>query len=245
MKRLTLAFLTVLVLVLTFTPVMSANAEVQLPAHIKFKCHALGSCVVFYGFARGWGQDPPLWLGSASGSIMLNGHAKATSYEEIPPEGEMQSNMYGMAYFTAPGGVKAGGFLTLKWFENDELHQLWIAIYSKPTTQGVFQPETDKFLAGFMGWTAPSGWEKLQLSYSGIYKIGSNVQYLSGPIGVLASRIEILPYAGIEYIALSLWFGKPQYILTAYWWSETVNFPVSPPITIPAATILVRDVKLL
>jgi hypothetical protein len=245
MKRLTLAFLGILGLMLASTSMMYAYADVQLPANMKFKCHALGSCFVLYGFAKGWGQDPPLWVGSASGSIELSGHAEAAYYEDLPPEWEAVSNMYGSAYFTASGGVKARGFLFLKWFENDELHQLVVAIYSKPLSQGVFQPETDKFLAGSP--STPSGWEELMHGYSGVYKIGSHVQYLSGPIAILASRIENSPYAGLEYIVFSLWFGKgeSQYILTAYWYSETVNIPVDPPITIPAAKILVRDVKLL
>ena len=241
MKRAVLVTLAVLVFVLALNPVMAAYAKVQLPANIKFKGYALGSCLVLYGFANAWPQDP-LWLGSALGSIELDGYAKATSYEQVPPAWEIQGNIYGMAYFTDPGGVKAIGFLALKWSENHELHQLAVVIYSKSTTQGVFQPNTDKFHAGFMGWTSSSGWEKPLLSYKGIYKTGSNVQYLSGPIAVLASRLENPPYTGIEYIALSLWFGAPQYILTAYWWSE--NAPVTPQITIPAATI-VRDVKLL
>jgi hydrogenase/urease accessory protein HupE len=46
MKRLSLAFVVVLGLMLAFTPSMSAYAEVQLPANIKFKGHALGICGV-------------------------------------------------------------------------------------------------------------------------------------------------------------------------------------------------------
>lgn len=245
MKRLSLAFLVVLSLVLAFTPLMSAYAEVQLPAYIKFKGYALGSCAVWYGDRATWGQIPPLWYGLASGSIGLDGYAKATSYDQIPPkfEGGL-ANMYGKAYFAAPGDVKALGFLTLKWLENGELHQLWIAMYSKPTTQGIFQPKTDKFIAGYQPPDDPGalGWENPMLGYRGIYKVGSNLQYLNGPITVLASEVENPPSKGIETILIVLHFG--DYIMTLAWYSETITFPFPNPVTIPAARI-VRDVELL
>jgi hypothetical protein len=234
MKKLSLAFLTVLVLALAFTPMMSAHAEVPLPANIKFKGYALGRC----GVARtlGWGQDPQLiWYGEGSGSVLLNGYAKATSHQDI---NDNYFQFYGKAYFTAPGDVHAIGFIALKWFENHELHQLWVAVYSKPTSQGIFQPETDKFLAGF----SPSGAIEGLLSYSGVYKIGSNAQYLSGLTGIWASTGD-----GTEYIHVVLIYGEPlQYVIHIAWFSEAASTPMPGGTwTIPAAMILVHDVKLL
>jgi hypothetical protein len=168
--------------------------------------------------------------------MALNGYAKATSHQEINDD---YFQIYGNAYFTAPGDVHAIGFFALKWFENQELHQLWVAIYSKPTSQGIFQPETDKFLAGF----SPSGLTEGLLGYSGIYRIGSRVQYLSGPTGIWASEGD-----GTEYIHVVLIYGKPlQYVIHIAWFSEAVSFPMPPAETwtVPAATILVSDVKLL
>jgi hypothetical protein len=241
MRKLNLAFLTVLALTLTFTSTMSVYAEVQLPANISFKGYALGKC----GIARtlGAGLNAQLiWYGEGSGSMALNGYAKATSHKEINDD---YFQIYGEAYFTAPGDIHAIGFLALKWFENHELHQLWIAIYSNPTCQGIFQPETDKFLAGF----SPSGAIEGLLSYSGIYKIGSRVQYLSGPIGVWASKGEVLSGSGheIEYIHVVLIYGEPlQYVIHIGWFSEAVSIPMPPAETwtIPATTILVHDVRL-
>ena len=46
MKKLSLAFLAAWARVLTSTPIMSAYAQVQLPAQIKFKGYALGRCLV-------------------------------------------------------------------------------------------------------------------------------------------------------------------------------------------------------
>ncbi|MCJ7770665.1 hypothetical protein MUP37_03705, partial [Candidatus Bathyarchaeota archaeon] len=146
--------------------------------------------------------------------------------------------IYGEAYFTAPGDVHAVGCLTSKWCENHELHQLWIVVYSKPTSQGIFQPETDKFLAGY----SPSGATEGLLGYSGIYRIGSRVQYFSGLTGIWASGGD-----GTEYMHVVLVYGEPlQYVIHVGWFSEAVSVPMpSGTWNIPAATILVHDVKLL
>jgi hypothetical protein len=235
MKRLSLAMLVVLGLVLTFSPMICAYAQVQLPANISFKGYALGRC----GVARtlGGGTDAQLiWYGEGSGSVMLNGYAKATSHREINDD---YFQIYGEAYFTAPGDVHAVGYLTLKWFENHELHQLWIVVCSKRTSQGVFQPKTDKFVAGF----SPSGAIEDMLSYSGIYKIGSRVQYFSGLTEIWASKGD-----GTEYIHVVLIYGEPlQYVIHIAWLSEALSTPMPNGETwiIPAATTLVHDVKLL
>jgi len=249
MKRLTLAFLTVLVLVLTFTPMMSANAEVQLPAHIKFKGHALGICGV--GRTLGGGLEA-IYIGGGlgSGNMVLNGYAKATSYQELP-HSQDYFQIYGEAYFTAPEGyVRAAGCIAVRWFENNnELHQLMVSIHSKPTSLGVFQPETDKFLAG-VSFTGEEGLpaEEEMLSYEGIYKIGSNVQHLSGPIGVWASKGENpgVPDYEIEYIHVALVYGE-IYAMHIVWVSEPLSIPnpAGGTSTLPAATLLVHDVELL
>ena len=183
--------------------------------------------------------------GKGSGSMALNGYAKATSYQELPYGMAEYFQIYDMAYFTAPGDVKATGLLAVKWFESNKLHQLWVTIYSVPSSQGVFQPETDKFIAGF----SPSGSLEGLLSYRGIYMIGSNVQYLSGPIGVWASKGEIPggPAHEIEYIHVVLIYGEEYYAIHIAWLSEAVSMPISPgeTLTVPAATILINDVKLL
>jgi len=233
MKRLSMAFLVVLGSVLALTPVMSAYA-VKLPAYVKFKGYALGTCGLWYGRLEEYPYTP-VWAGLASGSMALNGYAEATSYEAIDDD---ILSIYGMAYFTAPeGDVKALGFLAVTWFENSELHQLWITIYSKPTSQGIFQPKTDKFILGIpvppLGGTIDSF-----LSYSGIYTIGSNTQYLNGWAMVWATKgaNPDLPLYGVEWTAVSLKFG--DYIMQIMWVSE-------PYLTLPAATMFVRDVELL
>jgi len=249
MKRLSLAMLVVLGLVLTFTPMISAYAEVQLPAYIRFKGHALGIC----GVVRTLGGGPDaigIGVGEGSGNMVLNGYAKATSYQELPYGTDDYFQIYGMAYFTSPEGyVRAAGSLAVRWFENNEMHQLMVSIHSKPTSLGVFQPETDKFLAG-VSFTGEEGLpaEEEMLSYGGIYKIGSNVQHLSGPIGVWASKGENpdAPEYGIEYIHVVLIYDE-MYVIHIVWVSEPLSIPISPgeTWTIPAATILVRDVELL
>ena len=243
MKRFSLAFLVVLGLVLGLNPVMSAQAE-ELPAYITFKGYALGRCSLMYHTIPPMPGELPVWYGLASGSIALKGFAKASSYEEINND---VLQIYGMAYFTAPGDVKAIGFLAVRWFEDHGLHQLWIAIYSKPTTQGILQPETDKFVAGIpptLLGEYPPGFEDLLLSYKGIYKIGSDFQYLSGLITVWASKAEQLhPLTGTEFIAVGLAFG--DYAMQTVWFSETVSISWGPgaDLTVPAATMLVRDVQ--
>jgi len=83
------------------------------------------------------------------------------------------------------------------------------------------------------------------LSYKGIYKIGSNFQYLSGPIVVWAGRAGNPPWTGIEVVEIGLFFG--DYAMMMGWFSETVSISWGPgmDITVPPATILVRDVELL
>lgn len=237
-KKLNLASLFFLSVVLALTPMMSAYAEVQLPAYITFKGYALGRCTLYYHTIPPMPGEFPVWYGLASGSIALKGYAKASSYDEINNDVLM---IYGMAYFTAPEGyIKTLGFLAVKWVENHELHQLWIAIYSKPTSQGIFQPETDKFVAGIPGF------EELVLSYKGIYKTGSNFQYLSGGIAVWAAKAEQPhPLTGTEVIVVGLSFG--DYAMMIVWFSETVTISWGPgkELTVPAATILLRDVELL
>ncbi len=245
MKKLSLAFLVVLGLMLAFTPLMSAYAE-ELPAYITFKGYALGRCALWYYTFPPTPGEGPVWYGVASGSMALKGYAKASSYEEINNDVLM---IYGMAYFTAPGDIQAVGFLAVRWFENNKLHQFWIAIYSKPTSQGIFQPETDKFVAGIPPTVLgeyPPGFEELLLSYKGIYKIGSNFQYLSGPIAVWATEAENPPWTGIEIVAVGLFFG--DYVMQIGWFSETVSISWGPPgmeLTVPSATMLVREVELL
>jgi len=243
MKKLSLAFLTVLALALTFTPMMSAYAK-QSPANIKFKGIALGGCSV--ARTLGGGTDAILiWVGAGSGSMMLNGYAEATSYQKFDDD---YFQIHGMAYVTAPEGyVKAAGFIAVSWFENHKLHQLWVAIYSKPTSQGVFQPETDKFVAG-LSYGQPLPSLEPMLSYGGIYKVGSNLQYLSGPIAVCASKglVPGEPMHEIEYIHVALIYDE-MYVIHIGWISETVSTSVPGwgTWTIPAATTLVHDVKLL
>jgi len=232
-KRPSMAFLVVLGLALALNPVMSAYA-VKLPAYIKFEGYALGTCFVMYGHLEVYPYTP-VWVSLASGSMGLGGYTKATSYEAIDDD---MLSIYGMAYFTAPEGyVKALGFLAVTWFENSEPHQLWITIYSKLTSQGIFQPKTDKFILGIP--TTPLGGNiDSFLSYSGIYTIGSNSQYLNGWAMVWATKgaNPALPLYGVEWTAVFLKFG--DYIMQIMWVSE-------PYLTLPAATILVRDVKLL
>jgi len=242
-KRLSLASLVVLGSVLTLTPVTSAYA-VKLPAYITFKGYALGSCHLMYHIPEP--GELPVWYGVASGSMAIKGYAKASSYQEINNDALM---IYGRAYFTAPGDIETVGFLAVRWFENNELHQLWIAIYSKPTSQGIFQPKTDKFFAGIpptLLGEDPPGSEDLVLSYEGIYQIGSNSQYLSGSAIVWATKAEEPhPLAGTEVLEVGLSFG--DYAMMIWWFSETVSISWGPgaTITIPAATILVHDVELL
>ena len=241
MKRCNLAFLTVLILVLTFTPMMSAYAQVQLPANIKFKGHALGTCGV--GRTRGGGTDA-IYIGGGvgSGNMVVNGYAKATSYQEINND---YFEIYGMAYFTDPGGVKAAGSIAVRWFENNELHQLMVSIYSKPTSLGVFQPETDKFIAG-ASFTGPLPDEEQLLGYRGTYKIGSNVRHLSGPIEVCASKGESADVSEYEYIHVVLIYDE-MYVMHIGWFSEAVSIPdpAGGTFTLPAARILVSAVELL
>jgi hypothetical protein len=245
MKKLKLAILVALGLMLAFTPLVPAYAQVQLPADVKFKGYVLGRChLVYYEFPPIPGHGP-VWYGVASGSMVLDGYAQGSSYEEINNDVLM---IYGMAYFTDPGDIQVVGFIAVRWFENRELHQLWIVIYSKPTSQGIFQPETDKFVAGIPPTVLgdyPPGFEELLLSYKAIYKIGSNFQYLSGPITVLAGRAENPPWTGIEIVEVGLFFG--DYAMMIIWFSETVSISWGPgmDLTVPPATILVRDVKLL
>ena len=237
MQRTSLAFLVVLVSVLTFTPMVSANAEVQVPADITFKGYALGKCALMYHTIPPEPGELPVWYGLASGSIALKGYAKATFYQEINNDVLL---IYGMAYFTAPGDIQAVGFLSVRWFENNKLHQLWIAIYSKPTSQGIFQSETDKFVAGVPGFEEPV------LSYKGLYTIGSNFQYLSGGIVVWAAKAEQPhPLTGTEVIVVGLQLG--DYAMQIVWFSETVSISWGPDATliVPAAAMLVRDVELL
>jgi hypothetical protein len=239
MKRLSLASLTVLVLVLTFTPIMSAHAEVQLPAYIKFKGCALGKCGIMRGPARmfpGW--EPPDWIGLASGSIFVKGYAKAISYEQVPTDYEIHASMYGMAYFADSGDAYPVGFLNLIWYENDEPHQLCVIIYPAMTNKGIFQPETDKFVVGV---SLPVLTGKPTPSYRGIYKVGSGIQRISGPMAVIVSRGEIPPYEGIEFIQVALQFGDCGIMAT--WFSQTFEFPGWG--TVPAATMLAREVGLL
>jgi hypothetical protein len=223
---------------------MSAYAE-ELPAYITFKGYALGKCHLMYTTFPPVPGELPVWYGVASGSMALKGYAKASSYEEINND---VLAIYGSAYFTELGDIQTVGFLSVRWFENNQLHQLWIAIYSKPTSQGIFQPETDKFVAGIppteLG-VYPPGFEKLLLSYKGIYKIGSNSQYLSGPIVVSATEAEKPPLTGIEFVEVGLFFG--EYAMMIGWFSETVTISWGPgtELTVPAARTLVRDVELL
>jgi hypothetical protein len=246
MKRLSLAMLVVLGLVLALTPLMSAYAELQLPANIKFKGHALGGC--FVARTLGGGLDAILiGVGAGSGNMVVNGYAKATSYQKLPHSSDY-FQIYGEAYFTAPEGyVKAAGSIEVRWFENNERHQLMVSIHSKPTSLGVFQPETDKFLAG-TPFTGPLPAEEQMLGYRGIYKIGSNVQHLNGPIGVWASKglTPGGPMHEIEYIHVVLIYDE-MYVIHIVWVSETVStsIPDWGTWTIPAATILVSDVELL
>lgn len=239
MKRAVLVLLAVLVFVLALNPVMAAYAEVQLPAYIKFKGYALGKCVIMRGPARmfpGW--EPPEWIGLASGSISVKGYAKATSYEQVPIDYEMHGSIYGMAYFADPGDAYPLGFLNLIWYENDELHQLFAIIYPGTTNKGIFQPETDKFVVGV---NLPVLTGELTPSYRGIYKVGSDIQYINGPMGAGVSRGEISPFTGIGFIQVGLQFGDRGII--AMWFSETFELPGWG--TVPAATILMRDVELL
>jgi hypothetical protein len=239
MKRFTLASLTALILMLTFAPVMSANAEVQLPAYIKFKGYSLGKCGIMRGPARmfpGW--EPPDWIGLASGSIFVKGHAKGTSYEQVPIDYEIHGSIYGMAYFADSGDAYSVGFLNLIWYENDELHQLCVILYPAITNKGIFQPETDKFVVGA---NLPVITGKPTPSYRGIYKVGSSIQYISGPMAVVASRGEIPPYEGIEFIQVALQFGDCG--IMAIWFSQTFELPGWG--YVPAATMLVREVGLL
>lgn len=247
MKRLSLAMLVVLGLVLTFTPVMSVYAEVQLPAYIRFKGHAVGICSV--GRTLGGGPDA-IYIGGGvgSGNMVLIGYAKATSYQELPDGTGDYFQIYGNAYFTAPEGyVRAAGCIAVRWFENNKLHQLMVAIHSKPTSLGVFQPETDKFLAG-ASFTGPLPAEEQLLSYKGIYKIGSNVQHLSGPIVVLATKGENpdAPDYEIEYIHVVLIYDE-IYTIHIGWVNEPVSIPTPDggTYTLPAARLLVSDVRLL
>ena len=226
MKRLGLAMLVVLGLVLALTPLMSAYAEVQLPAYIRFKSYAFGACFLLHSSKPLY--LPPDWYGDASGNIALIGCAKATSYE-------------GSAYSTAPGDIYVAGSIAVRWFENRELHLLSIAIYSKPTSQGIFWPEIDGFAAGIPSEPAP-GWEEPLLSFKGIYKAGSNFQRISGSIHVGAG-----PFTGTEIIMVFLWFG--DYQMQMGWVRESIQVPASwdPSlfITIPAGTMLAHEVKLL
>jgi hypothetical protein len=239
LKKLSLAFLTVLVLALTFTSMMPAYAKDQLPASIAFRGYALGKCGIMRGPARmfpGW--EPPDWIGLASGSISINGYARATSYEKVPIDYEIHASMYGMAYFADPGKAYPIGFLNLIWYENDELHQLCVLIYPATTNKGIFQPETDKFVVGV---NLPVLTEKPAPSYRGIYKVGRDIQYIQGPMGAVVSRGEISPFMGIEFIQVGLQFG--DYGIMAMWFSQTFEIPDWG--TVPAATMLVRDVRLL
>jgi hypothetical protein len=239
MKRLSLAFLVAFSLLLALTPIMSAKAEVELPAHIKFKGYALGKCGIMRGPARmfpGW--EPPDWIGLASGSISVKGYTKATSYEQVPIDYEIHGSMYGMAYFADSGDAYPVGFLNLIWYENDELHQLCVIIYPASTNKGIFQPETDKFVVGV---NLPVLTSKPTPSYRGIYKVGSDIQYISGPMGAVISRGEITPFIGIEFIQVGLQFG--DYGIMAMWFSQTFELPGWG--TVPAATMLAREVGLL
>lgn len=241
MKRTSLVFLVVSVSVLALTPLMSAHADVQLPAYIKFRGYAVGTCLVVRGIGF-YAMLHPEWYGNASGSIALEGYAKATSYNYYEANG-YGPQIEGWAYSTAPDGhVKAVGFLSVRWFENNELHQLLIAIYSKPTSQGIFQPETDTFIAG-LPWgpgLPPPGWEEPLLGLRGIYKVGPNFQFISGSIGVFS-----LAAFEARAISVGLWFGDNHMMIL--WVSELVEAPASwgGTVTIPAATILWSKVELL
>jgi hypothetical protein len=56
-----------------------------------------------------------------------------------------------------------------------------------------------------------------------------------------------VPEYEIEYIHVALSYGEEYYIIHIGWFSETVSIPIPPEgtLTIPAATILVHDVKLI
>ncbi|NWG10450.1 hypothetical protein HXY33_01675 [Candidatus Bathyarchaeota archaeon] len=216
-----MAFLVVLVSVLAFTPMMSAYAEVQVQVYIAFKGYALGRCLL----AEITPAFQVVWYGLGLGSLALNGYAEARVYGEFDMP---WFEMYGWSYATTPEGyVGAVGFLAARWFENNKLHQLSVAIYSRPTTLADLQPETDKFI---IGWDEGSA-----LSCRGVYKIGSHSQYVSGAIALWGTGIET------DYVMANLWFE--DYFFHIRWYNETVS--LSDTLIIPAAAIFVRDVKLL
>lgn len=243
MKRAVLVLLAVLIFTLSLNSVMTAYAEVQLPAYIKFEGFALGACGVFRTFGGGTNAIP-VGFGVGSGSVTVNGFSKASSYQTLWYGWDEYFQIYGMAYITAPGDIKTIGFLTVKWFEGCELHQLTVAIYSLANSQGVFQPETDKFLAGF----SSSGTTEGLLGYRGVYRVGSNVRCMSGPIGVWVSKGEIPsgPKHEVDYIHVVLIYDE-AYVIHIAWVDELVNTqnPITgDTVTVSAAKIF-ANVKLL
>jgi len=109
-------------------------------------------------------------------------------------------------------------------------------------------PKEDYITTGFPtpGACIPTN----MLSYRGVYQRGAEEQRISGPIAVVSSIAEYPsdnPLFGLEIIGATLWFG--DYAMQLMWFSETMTMSIPwPPwegFNVPAATILVRDVKLL
>jgi len=237
MKRLSLAFLVVFVSVLAFTPMLSAHAEVQLPAYIKFEGYALGRCGLMYGNhpaqPGNWPvEPPPIWYGSAHGSITLEGYAKATDYEEF------------WGYIAEAGNVKALGSMAVKWSEKDGLHELWIIIYSNPESGGFFGPSEKD--GGFStGFAVPGAiYPTNLLSYTGVFMTGGKVQCTSGQIWVTSGKWPYPPYPDFTQAYLR----SEDYAMLIGWVSERTSVYInwSPwTWTIPAAKMVVRNVELL
>jgi len=244
MERRKTVVLLLIALLAVSTYTFGGSVSAQEPeVRIRLAAAAAGDCFVSYGSPGPGYPDPYEWYGLGKGTAGISGFAEA-----VPFPGTY-FDVLGDVYRT--DSVKAHGFVSVRWVEDDgSRHLLLAAVYSEPSTGlGILVPEADAFSIPLGG--DPDSANKA-LAFNGVHMTGSVVQRISGialfsagpagfspaqpPTSVIAIGVYLIDVASGRLY----WIG---------WLNEQVTVPVpgleDPTILVPEAKVFRMDVEII
>ena len=202
---------------------------------VRFRALAVGTCLVGYGEPYPlWPDCSTGWCGLGKGSVWIRGRAEVEWREDL------------RAWYS--DSVRVIAFISVRWIEEDgSNHRLMVVLYSQENTEGVFLDESDDFAIPLPGESPPDITEEKYLRYRGIYIKDSKIRRIEGLANIFSSA---LPPVAPPMINIYLsWEGSYERVFAVSWLSEEFTVPPEaetlPHITIPAARIFQRDVKLI
>jgi len=224
------SILLLVILLMAASPAIPAVAEAQTSTEkVRFRALAVGPCLIGYGAVNpGWPNYSSGWCGIGKGIIRLTGYAEVSQYPETINPWWENLTIY------IPENLRARGFVSARWREEDGVHVLIAILYSNESTQGLFIPETDEF--------------SILLNFKAIHIAPSGIQRIKGIAIFIAAQIsppEEYPISiGVHLIDLDL---GTHFAIGCV--PEETTFEFAPELgesyTVPPAKVFQRNVKLI